>query len=131
MIINLRWKHLKSNFLKLFLILSKMFYYFWVKLHDFIFELYTHHKSTLKFSMMKTNHETQFKIYIHFFPIIAHNASVIFCMILYMKNAIVHLKKRINSVHLVQYLFVKIHFKNFRNDWKTFVWTCMQNMYHT
>ena len=40
---HLRWKPLKSNFQKLFLILGKIFYYFLVTLNNFVFELRMHH----------------------------------------------------------------------------------------
>ena len=39
------------------------------------------------------NHGTQLKIHFQRFQSIAHNISEIFCLILYMKHAIVHIKK--------------------------------------
>ena len=41
---HLRWKSLKINFQKLFLMLSKIFYYFLVTLNNFVFELHVHHR---------------------------------------------------------------------------------------
>ena len=41
---HLRWKLLKSNFQKLFLMLGKIFYYFLVTLNNFVFELRMHHR---------------------------------------------------------------------------------------
>ena len=42
------------------------------------------------------------------FRSIAHNISEMFCVILYIRNAIVHLKKNmLISLHLVQYKFAK------------------------
>ena len=52
--------------------------------------------------------------------------SEIFCVILYMKHAILHKKKKnmLISLHLVQYKFAKVRFKNFPAQdviyWKTF-----------
>ena len=39
------------------------------------------------------HHETQFKIHIQPFPSIAHNILEIFCVILYTKDAFVHLNE--------------------------------------
>ena len=48
--------------------------------------------------MIKTNHETQFKIHFEPFPIIAHPLSEIFCVTLNAKHAFVHLNE-ICQVH--------------------------------
>ena len=41
---HLRWKQLKSNFQKLFLMLRKIVYYFLQTLNNFVFELRMHHR---------------------------------------------------------------------------------------
>ena len=59
------------------------------------------------------NHVTQLTVYFQTFRSIAHNTSEIFCVIAYMKHAIVHLKKNmLIAIHLVQYKFAKIRFKS-------------------
>ena len=97
------YKLLKRNFQILFIILGKIFGYFWVTLYTDMYVLTVLLKpcftsivvyasqNALRFRRIKTNNETQLKIHFQPFISIAHKLSELFCVILYRKHVFVRL----------------------------------------